>query len=217
MKWIRDIVLGQRRRPHGWLAPLTGWILDRANQRLNAQVIDMLDPRPGERILEVGFGGGMGIALLQARCPDARLAGAEISTAMLAAASRRYQRSVAAGDLELHEASVERLPWPDASFDGVFTVNTIYFWPDVMAGMRELHRVLRPHGRLIFGVRDRALLQRAGFAAQGFLTPSYDDIATWLGRAGFRQIRMLEDRPRRTAAIFSERPPAAADAGELPS
>jgi arsenite methyltransferase len=208
MKWMRDIVLGQLARPHGWFGPIMGRILDRANQRLNAQVIGMLDPRPGERILEIGFGGGVGLAQLHARCPDARLAGAEISTTMLAGARRRFRAALAAQTLELREASVMSLPWPDDSFDAVYGINAIYFWPDAMGGLREILRVLRPSGRLILGVRAQATLQRAGFADKGFLTPSYDDIATWLGRAGFRQMRMLEDRGRRMATIFAEHPPA---------
>jgi arsenite methyltransferase len=208
MKWMRDIVLAQLARPHGWLGPIMGRLLDRANARLNAQVIDMLDPRPGEHILEIGFGGGVGLALLQARCPGARVAGAEISTTMLAGARRRFHGALAAQTLDLREASALRLPWPDDSFDGVYTINTIYFWSDAMGGLREILRVLRPSGRLILGVEAQATLQRAGFADKGFLTPSYDDIATWLGRAGFRQMRMLEDRGRHMAAIFAERPAA---------
>lgn len=211
MKWMRDLVLGQLQRPHGVLAPVTGWLLDRGNRRLNAHVIAMLEPRPGERILEIGFGGGGGLELLRARCPDARLAGAEISTSMLAGARRRFRRALAAEALELCEASVASLPWPDERFDGVYTVNTIYFWPDVRAGLREILRVLRPAGRLILGVRAQATLQRAGFAQKGFHTPSYDDVATWLGRAGFRHMRMLEDRRRHLATIFAERPRALAE------
>ena len=206
MKWMRDLVLAQLQRPHGWPAPVMGRILDRVNRRLNAQVIDMLAPRPDERHLEIGFGGGVGLSLLRARCPQVRLAGAEISTAMLSGARRRFRRALAAQTLELREAGVERLPWPDDAFHGVYTVNTIYFWTDAMAGLREILRVLRPAGRLILGVRAQATLQRAGFADRGFLTPSYDDIATWLGRAGFRRMRMLEDRRRAMATIFAERP-----------
>lgn len=213
MKRMRDLVLGQLSRPHGWLAPLMARVLDRVNQRLNAQVIDVLDPRPGERILEIGFGGGVGLSLLQARCPDARLAGVEISTAMLARARRRFRGALDAGALELREASVERLPWPDDTFDGVYSINTIYFWPDAMSGLRELLRVLRPSGRLVLGVEAQATLQRAGFADKGFRTPSYDDVATWLGRAGFRDMHMFEDRKRRNAVIIALRPPASSAPG----
>lgn len=211
---MRDLVVDQLARPHGWLGLVTGRILDRANRRLNAQVVDMLAVRPGERVLEIGFGGGVGLALLSARYPQARLAGVEISTSMLAAARRRFRRALAAGALELHEASVERLPWPDESFDGAYTINCIYFWPDPVAGLREILRVLRPSGRLIVGVRAQSTLRRAGFAEKGFLTPSYDDVATWLGRAGFREMRMIEDPRRRTAAIMAERPQPRAQARE---
>jgi arsenite methyltransferase len=212
-KRMRDLVLDQLARPHGWLGPVMGRILDRVNRRLNAQVIDMLAVRPGERILEIGFGGGVGLSLLAARHPQARVAGVEISTSMLAAARRRFRRALSAGTMELHDASVERLPWPDQSFDGAYTINCIYFWPEPVVGLREIYRVLRPSGRLILGVRAQATLRRAGFADRGFHTPSYDDIATWLGRAGFREMRMIEDPPRHMAAILAERPqpPAAGE------
>lgn len=214
MQRMRNLVLDQLARPHGWLGPVMGRLLDTANRRLNAQVIDMLAVRPGERILEVGFGGGVGLAMLGERHPQARLAGVEISTSMLAAARRRFRRALSGGTLELHEASVERLPWPDESFDGAFTINCIYFWPEPVVGLREIYRVLRPSGRLIIGVRAQSMLRRAGFADKGFHTPSYDDVATWLGRARFREIRMIEDVRRNTAAIMAERPEPPAQAKE---
>ncbi len=207
---MRDLVLDQLARPHGWLGPVMGRILDRVNRRLNAQVIDMLAVRSGERILEIGFGGGVGLSLLAARHPQARAAAVEISTSMLATARRRFRRALSDGALELHEASVEHLPWPDQSFDGAYTINCIYFWPEPVVGLREIYRVLRPSGRLILGVRAQSMLRRGGFADKGFHTPSYDDIATWLGRAGFREMRMIEDAPRHTAAIMAERPQAPA-------
>lgn len=207
---MRDLVLDQLARPHGWLGPVFGRLLDRVNRRLNVQVIDMLAVRPGERILEIGFGGGVGLALLAERHPQARVAAVEISTSMLAAARRRFRQALSDGALEIQEASVERLPWPEQSFDGAYTINCIYFWPEPLAGLREIYRVLRPSGRLILGVRAQSTLRRAGFAEKGFHTPSYDDIATWLGRAGFREMRMIEDPGRHMAAILAERPEAPA-------
>ncbi|WP_428264941.1 class I SAM-dependent methyltransferase [Haliangium sp.] len=206
MRHPKDVILSQLGHPRGWLAPLMSRALDRVNRRLNAQVIGMLAPAPGERVLEVGFGGGGGMAHLRRDHPELHLAGAEISTAMLARARRRFRRDLAAGRLELVEASVEALPWPDHSFDAIYTVNTIYFWPDVDAGLRELYRVLVPDGRLILGVESQQSLEKAGFSAAGHHTPSYDDIATWLARAGFRHIRMLEDRARHWAGIRASRP-----------
>src|SRR5919204_412524 len=57
--------------------------------------------------------------------------------------------------LDLRVGSVERLPFPDASFDHAVGVNTVAVWPDLEAGLRELHRVLRPGGRLLLGWHGR--------------------------------------------------------------
>ena len=53
------------------------------------------------------------------------------------------------------------MPFDDRSFDAVYTVNTVYFWPDVRAALTEISRVTAPGGRVLlvsdghdFGARD---------------------------------------------------------------
>lgn len=206
MSRMKAAILDQLSRPRGWLAPLFARLLNRQNRRLNGQAVAVLAPGADERVLEVGFGGGVGLALLRQRQPELRLTGVEISTAMLARARRRFRSDEAAGLLTLVAAGVDALPFEDACFDAVISVNTIYFWPDLRAGLSEIQRVLRPRGRLILGVEAPAQLEPLGFVERGFATPSYDDVATALGRGGFRYIRMLEDPGHRMAVIRAERP-----------
>ncbi|ACY18313.1 class I SAM-dependent methyltransferase [Haliangium ochraceum] len=206
MKRYRTWLRRQLSRPHGPLGPLMGTMLDIVNRQLNARVITVLEPAAGERVLDLGFGGGEALALMRARHPDTWLAGAEVSTSMLRRARWRFRKDVRRSSMELREASASALPWPDESFDGAISVHSIYFWPDMGAGLRELYRVLRPGGRLVLGVEAPRHTQRLDFAADGFHVPSYDDIATALGRAGFRAMHMLEDTERGNASIRAERP-----------
>ena len=62
-------------------------------------------------------------------------------------------------------ADVARLPFPDNHFDAMVSSGSIKHWPDPVAGLREMHRVLVPAGRAIIGEMNR-LAPAAAIAAQ---------------------------------------------------
>jgi ubiquinone/menaquinone biosynthesis C-methylase UbiE len=109
-------------------------------------VVGLLDIRPDDRVLEIGFGPGVGIALLAKQVRV--VTGVEPSNAMMRQARRRNDAAIRQGLVELHQASADRLPLADASFDKVFAINSMQVWPDPTAGLREVSRVLKPRGRL---------------------------------------------------------------------
>lgn len=94
---------------------------------------------------EVGFGPGVLLGLLRARFPDAELSGVESSTVMLDQASRAN----ANGEWTLRLGAVGELPFEEDSFDVTVSVNTVQFWPDLVAGLREIARVTRPGGKVL--------------------------------------------------------------------
>ena len=96
-------------------------------------------------LCEVGFGPGVLLGLLRARFPDAELSGVEPSTVMLDQASRAN----ANGEWTLRLGAVGDLPFEEDSFDVTVSVNTVQFWPDLAAGLREIARVTRPGGKVL--------------------------------------------------------------------
>lgn len=95
-------------------------------------------------VLEVAVGTGLNLA----HYPDeARVTGIDFSPAMVALARQR------AGDLRrevvLTEADAQALPFPDASFDTVVCTLGLCGFPDEVAAIAEMHRALRPGGRLL--------------------------------------------------------------------
>ena len=82
--------------------------------------------------------------------------------------------------------SVEAIPFDDASFDGVLTVHTIYFWPDPERGLREILRVLKPGGRLVL-VTDLRGPPKA-IAKHGFSSYSQKQQGELLRTAGFSDV-----------------------------
>src|SRR5687768_4120467 len=131
---VTDVVMGQLGRPHGVLAPVIAAGLNGVNRRINRAAVEALAIAPAERVLDVGFGGGVGLALVL-RTSAGRVMGIDISSEMVERARVRLAGAVAAGRLELMQAGVDAIPAGAGDFDAVYTVNTIYFWPDVAAGL----------------------------------------------------------------------------------
>jgi SAM-dependent methyltransferase len=148
---------------------------------MNALVLQELDPKPGDRVLEIGFGGGALIAALVAR--GARPLGADVSRAMVARARRRFGPRT-----EIALASVEALPFADGAADGAASVNNIYFWPDPATGMAELARVVRPGGRLAIAFEPPEELRKWPGHRFGFRLWSEAEVRALMEEAGFAGI-----------------------------
>jgi ubiquinone/menaquinone biosynthesis C-methylase UbiE len=162
-------------------------ILNRTNRRINERVVQRLDIHAGDRVLDVGFGGGEGLSCVLERSIDLA-AGIEISAPMLRQGRRRFRREIDAGIVELTRGDVTAVPFDDRTFDRVFSVNTIYFWPDRAAGVREILRVLKPGGRLILGTEPIEAMKRRGFTRHGFTLFSEAHLERLLSEAGVVQI-----------------------------
>jgi len=178
--------------PSGWRGRLVGRMLNRRNRGIIRAAVNALEAAPGSRLADVGFGGGVGIELLLERVgPDGHVDGVDRSETMMDAAHRRFRDALTAGRLSLFQASMEYLPLADASLDGVITLNTFYFLPDLGRAAAEFARVLRPGGRLVVGVFDPAAMQRMPVVEHGFRVRPTEEITAALESAGLVQTRHL--------------------------
>jgi ubiquinone/menaquinone biosynthesis C-methylase UbiE len=132
MRMLKSTLMRMFGRPTGTLGKLGGIIMARTNAAFASFVISLLDVQPREKVLEVGFGPGVGIQLL-ARSAG-RVAGVDCSREMVQQAKTRNAEAIAGGVVDLRHGSVEDLPFEDATFDAVLAVNSMQVWPDVMAG-----------------------------------------------------------------------------------
>ena len=133
---IPGLIAKQLGRPSGWFGRyVMGRFLNRKTAAHNEMVRQELAPAPGDRVLEVGFGGAALLERLSAEASNGSVAGVEISDEMLALARKRLRGPIAAGRVVLTRGSVEALPFGDEEFDKACTVNTTYFWSDLGAGL----------------------------------------------------------------------------------
>jgi SAM-dependent methyltransferase len=114
-----------------------------------ARLLRSLEPRPGERILEIGPGVGIhAIPVAEALRPDGVLEALDMQQPMLDELARHAARHGVA-NIVTRRGDAQRLPYPDASFDAAYLVSVLGEIPDARAALRELRRVIRPAGRLL--------------------------------------------------------------------
>jgi len=145
MSVAKAILMRAFGHPKGALGRLGGIVMARMNQRMAARAIELLDVQPSNKILEVGFGPGVAIQLLAKSVLSGRVTGIDPSEEMIAQAAARNRKAIESGQVDLCRGSAERLPFADNSFDRVLTINSMKIWPDAIAGLREMRRVMNPN------------------------------------------------------------------------
>ncbi|MCE3556281.1 class I SAM-dependent methyltransferase [Pseudonocardia sp. RS11V-5] len=155
--------------------------------------VDLLDPWPDERILEIGPGPGVAADLVCRR--GARLLAVDRSAVAVERTLRRNAAHVASGLLEVRAAELAALDLPAGGFDGAFSVDVNVFWTrSPAAELAVLHSALRPGGRLhvCFGPTGPQPPDRITTAVGGALRAAgFDDVSvrsepTGLAVSGFR-------------------------------
>lgn len=115
---------------------------------LGLATIDVLDPRSGETILDIGCGAGQTLPQIAGRVgSDGRVIGIDISPLLLDVARTRCPSSL---PIELIEADAQTLALPKGCADGVFSRFGVMGFSDPVAAFRNFRRMLRPGGRLAF-------------------------------------------------------------------
>lgn len=150
----------------------------------------LMTPKPGQQLMEIGFGSGRLLEMLAQSATDVHLAGIDPTEAMVEMARARRTLVRRAGSIDLKCGVPEALPWADSMFDAVAAVHCFQFWKDPEQAVREILRVLVPGGRLVVILRNHE-----GHAPAWLPNPisrsgnEYDGACALLSESGFAQVR----------------------------
>ena len=110
-------------------------------------VVDAADIQQGHQLLDVACGTGLvAMTALDRVGAEGSVTGVDINDGMLSIAKSKSSR------ISWDQAAAEQLPYDDASFDRIVCQFSMMYFEDREAALREMMRVLRPQGLLVFNV-----------------------------------------------------------------
>ncbi len=170
--------------PQGLLGSFAGWLMMLKNRQRNLWTLDLLQLKPADHVLEIGFGPGWAIEQAAQRVPRGQVAGLDTSVTMLHDASRRNAAAIRAGQVQLQLGIESPLPLGAGIVDKAYAVNSFQFWTESHQGLLEVRRVLKPGGRLAITVQP--MWAKTGEEATAYAT----SVKAQIAEAGFANVRV---------------------------
>lgn len=197
-------IASQLSAPEGEMGKKTGERMALSNGNMIKRTIELLDLKEGENVLEIGHGNGSHVPELLAIAEGIHYTGTDISATMIAEAIHINTSAVESEKAAFVLSDGNLLNFPDASFDKIFTVNTLYFWKDPIAFAKEIYRVLKPGGSFCNAFAHKKFMEQLPFTKWGFRLYTIEMLWEILQEAGFSIAATCEEKDNTQSNLGTE-------------
>jgi len=136
----------QYRFPSGFLGRYVGTKMDERNARQSDWVISLLDLKPTDNVLDVGFATGRDLKEIANVVTIGKVCGLDPSETMHNVASERLKGEIKSGRAQLYKGYAEHAPFSPNTFSKIFAVHVVYFWEDLKKVFIELFKISLKNG-----------------------------------------------------------------------
>lgn len=184
----------QFRKPSGIGGRIVSYVMKRGNRHAYDKLIPQLEVKGGDRILEIGYGHGIGIDMLCTKF-DCRVTGVDFSELMFKEACKRNRKHCTTGRAILHCGDYLDFTEAGGEFDSIIVINVIYFWRDLLAPFGKMYSELKPGGTVCFFMAHRDDLNKLKFTTDDvFCKYTIEQVTEVMQRAGFEEISYVFDK-----------------------
>ncbi|NLT09062.1 MAG: methyltransferase domain-containing protein [Ruminococcus sp.] len=185
--------LGDPSNPHGEAGAEMLAGMNERHSPVTSWAISFFELSAGDRVLDIGCGGGETLHKLAEMLPDGQFTGLDHSELSVRISSEHNQSSINDGRMNIVQGSVEELPFREDSFNRIITVESFYFWPDPAENLKEVCRVLDRNGQFlivadIHGGAELSDEDLANIRKYGLFNPTPGELEELLHNAGFSQV-----------------------------
>lgn len=184
----KRFMASQLRKPSGW--PM-GWImlgrLNHWNREMNRKSLTTMEIQGGERVLELGCGGGELLGLIADKISTGKVIGVDWSPLSIRYCNSKLRHFINQAKLDLICQNAVQIPLPANSIDCICTVNTVYFWDEPEAVFAECSRVLKSGGRIVLCNSVLSELSSEDYPPEYFNSHEVDELTHTLQSLGFSQ------------------------------
>jgi ubiquinone/menaquinone biosynthesis C-methylase UbiE len=186
------LIAQQLRKPHGENSANIAEKMSSGNAYIYKKTIEIIDPQPGDHILEVGMANGCLVKDIAKNDVKIRYFGCDFSEEMVEQAKNLNKHLIEKGQAGFYFAPADKLPFSKGTFHKAFAVNVIYFWEEPSKELNELKRVLKKKGKLILALRPESAMRNYPFTRYGFKMYSRENLINLLEMINFKILNVKQ-------------------------
>jgi arsenite methyltransferase len=184
---------------NNWARAGKGESMEKGHRPVGEQAIELMRIHPDARVLDVGCGSGWASRLMAQKAGKGRVVGIDISDEMVKVAR---ESSTSLSNVEYRVASAGKLPFADNEFSHSFSMESLYYYEDILSALKEIARVVEPGGSF-FSVVDlyeenrpsHQWIQDLQVPVQLLSTQQYRSLFEQAGFVNIHDQRLYDPRP----------------------
>lgn len=201
---IKQEIVAQFKQPHGCIGQLAGFIMANrpSNIERNDWTLSLLNLKPTDKVLEVGFGPGIAIEKATYIAQQGLIVGVDHSETMLHQASKRNAVAIRQGRVKLYLGTIDTLPPSDEYFNKIYSANVVQFWDNPEKEFAHFYDLLLPGGKIA-----TTYMPRHSGATNADTKKKADEIVESLKAVGFNNIQVKEKQliPLSVICVLAEK------------
>jgi cyclopropane fatty-acyl-phospholipid synthase-like methyltransferase len=185
---LKKFIASQFKKPTGLFGIFTSNIMVKNNQKNYVKIIKDLDLQPNDKLLEIGYGPGIGIQMIAERCHDCTIHGIDFSKLMYKRASMYNKPFIDNGRVQLQYGDFLKSSILNNNYDKVFCLNVVYFWDELNNPFEKVLSLLKKGGAFHIYMADKNTLIEKKAPDSVFNKYSMEQVKEALKAAGFENV-----------------------------
>lgn len=166
-------------------------MMNETNIGMTLSTIKSLNIKSNNIVLEIGHGNCAHLFETLKQAKNIQFFGCEISKTMQEEAIRVNKNLSQQNSIDFQLYNGENIPFQDANFDRIMTVNTIYFWKETTTFLKEIHRVLKPKGVFVLTFAKKEFMEELPFIKDKFQLFDNQKVKELIQKTDFELVEIL--------------------------
>ena len=191
---LRKFIATQFKKQTGLFGIFTSNMMVKNNQKNYDKLIRDLDPQPHDKLLEIGYGPGIGIQMIAKLCITCTIHGIDFSKLMYKRASKYNKPYVDNGKVQLQYGDFLKTSVLDNNYDKVFCLNVVYFWHELNSPFEKVLSLLKKGGAFHIYMADKNTLIEKKAPDSVFYKYSIEQVREALEATGFENVEHYAEK-----------------------
>ncbi|MGE5521954.1 MAG: class I SAM-dependent methyltransferase [Candidatus Dadabacteria bacterium] len=185
---LRAFIASQFKKPTGLFGIFSSSVMIKNNRKNYDRLIMDLDLQPQDKLLEIGYGPGVGIRMIAEQCSTCTIHGIDFSGLMYKKAARYNRQYIEEGRVQLQYGDFLKFTVVPNEYDKIFCLNVVYFWNELKLPFNKVFSLLKRGGSFHIYMADAATLEEKKAPDSVFNKHTIEQVVTTLKEAGFEKV-----------------------------